>query len=292
MILGLDIETYSAASINNGSAAYAAHETTGVHCAVFSLSSQRGENRIFRWTPGLEVPAGAVRHIEAGGLVLAHNVNFESNILRHLLCPLFGWPQVANDQWLDTAAIAAGLNLPVALGKLAAVLKGAAPKDEAGNELMKEHATVVLRDGQWVYPKLTPEIRERILAYCERDVVSMLDCYWRMPRSVPLEQSVLCVDRRINARGMLLDIDLVRAMRAMADERAQEISDSVWRSTGDLIGLTSPKALATWLVSKGVTLPTVTRKQKDGTFRKVPSVDRAAIATLLARKDLPGIARE
>lgn len=290
-VLGIDFETCSAVDLDHGSEVYAEHETTRVHCAVLSLSRQRGDNRVFRWFPGLDVPAWAVRHVEAGGLVLAHNASFESSILRHILAPFYGWPSVRVEQWVDSLLIAASVGLPQGLGKLGPAIGAKVLKDDEGNKLMRSVMRVKRNAaGNWVYPELTPEILARLALYCERDVLSMVDCYWKLPRPTLTERAVMVADRRINERGVVVNLERAAAMKRMAKARAAQISEELWGLTGDLIGVSSVPVLVRWLTDLKVELPKARRKRKDGTFHFTPSLGAGSIAEILRRPELPEIA--
>lgn len=286
MILGVDIETCSAADIDNGASPYAEHETTRAHCAVFSLSSRRGDNRVFRWAPGAALPSWVVRHIMSGGPVLAHNAPFEASMWEFVMSPVHGFPPVRVEQWIDTLLVAAALNLPLALGLLGPTIGAAVLKDEEGKKLMLAVADVEKVNGEWIYPVLSPATLARLTDYCEVDVLSMVDCWWKLPRLTREEYQTMIVDRRINARGAMLDLPLAAAMGRMAVKREHEIGAEVWRQTQDLIGMTNVPALMRWLHDRGVVLPKVVRKRADGQFKATESIDRASIATLLAQPTL------
>lgn len=288
MILGVDIETCSAADIDDGAAAYAAHESTRVYCVVFTLSRCRGDHQTHRWFPGRDrLPTWVTMHILNGLPVLAHNAPFEASIFEHILVPHCGFPAVKTEQWLDSLSVAAALNLPLSLGNLGAAIGAAVLKDAEGAKLMKQLAVVKVKKGAYVYPTVTTEQLNRLADYCERDVLSMLDCWWKMPALPPEETATIVVDRRINARGVLLDQALAAAMERMATVREREIGAAIWQQTNDLLTVTNVPALKGWLLDRGVALPKVVRKKTDGTFTATESIDRASMAEILARPGVP-----
>lgn len=248
MILALDVETFSSADLKRiGAAAYAEHPSTGVHCAVMVLGAEK-----CRWTPAATVlPAWAKDHIAHGGLVLAHNAGFEAAIIQHVLAPRYNWPEPTPQQWCDSAALAAALALPVTLAGLGATLGTPVKKDEEGAKLMRSLAT---RE-----TCVTGAELERLLDYCEQDVLAMLACWQRLPGVTLTEEALLAADREINRRGALIDRQLAAAMRRLAQRRATQIDTEVWRVSEDLIGASSLPALKTWLGERGVELPKVRR---------------------------------
>ncbi len=291
MILGVDIETCSAADIDDGAAPYAEHPSTRVYVVVFAFSARRGDARTFRWVPGMQLPGWIREWIEQGHPVLAHNASFEASIFKSILGPAYSFPVPTADQWLDSLAIAASLNLPLALGNLGPAIGAAALKDAEGHALMKELAKVKKKQGVYVYPATTPEKLERLTLYCERDVLSMIDCFWKMPRLPDAEQRMIVEDRRINMRGALLNQQLAAGMEVMASEREREIAAAIWEQTHDLLGVTNVPALTSWLKDRGVLLPKVVRKKSDGTFHATESIDRASISELLTQQ-LPNDVRD
>lgn len=283
MILALDFETCSAASIKDGSAAYAQHPSTRVWCGVFALTKGRGQvSNVTRWRPGRPLPAFVIEHVRSGGALLAHNAGFEASIIAYVLARL-GFPVPSPDQWIDTAAMAAGIALPNSLAGLAEAIGCQQQKDMEGNDLMKSFSVVKVVDGQFVYPTPTEEELARVELYCERDVLTMIEALWRLPRPHPFEVATMRVDRRVNSRGMALDLPLAAKLVKAAKARGDAITEEVFAATQDLLGLPSPVALIEWLESQGVEVPRVVRKRADKTRVTSPSVGRAAIADMMKR---------
>lgn len=286
MILGLDIETFSAADIDNGSEAYAQHESTGVYCAVWSRSTCRDDVETVRWFPGSALPSWVVEGVESGVPVVAHNASFEAAIVRNILHVAHGWPLVASSQWLDTLAIAASLSLPRGLDALGKVLSARVLKDEEGAKLMRILARVREADGTFVFPEPTRGQLVRLCDYCEQDVLAMMDCYWVMPRPTIDEQSLVIVDRAINERGVMLDIPFMNALADIAAQRVEQIDTAVWDATHDLLTVTDPGTLKLWVKEQGVELPKVRKKLKSG-WQMVETLDRTAVQSLIERDDTP-----
>lgn len=278
-VLAIDFETYSAADLPRvGADAYAAHESTGVHCAVMRFSD--GGARMV-WTPGSDVPAGAVRHFTAGGVIVAHNAGFERAILRHVLVPAHGWPESRSDQWIDTMDLAAAANLPLSLEMIAKTLGTTAQKDMEGAALMKRVMVAEQHpEGGWTVPTMTAEDRARLIEYCDIDVVTTLAVLARIPKPTPTELAVMRVDRRINERGVHVDLTLARKIDAIATRRGEELEDLVFSESLELTSTSNVNALKVWLESQGVTIPEVKRASKGKTTKR-QSLDRDAVRKLL-----------
>lgn len=294
MILGLDIETCSAADIKDGAPAYAEHPSTVVHCAVFVLSDKRGRSiGTFRWTPGRDLPSWVVGHIEDRYPVLAHNVGFEAAILEHILCPHYGWPKILTHQWVDSAALAAACSLPQALENLGETIGAATLKDAEGKKLMLSLAKAKPGEepGTWVYPEVTPEQLNRLLDYCEKDVLCSIDCFWRLPKLPAAEANIVILDRLINKRGVQIDLPFAEAMAKLARKRETQLGMELVELTEDLGRLTGVAAMTDWLMEQGVEVPKVPRRRQDGTVEATHSLSRGVIADLLKGDDLPPQAR-
>lgn len=294
-ILGLDFETYSVLDVRIvGSSAYASHETTGVHCGVLALwrlgHTAEQPEELFRWRPGRDLPAWAVRHITSRGPLLAHNWTFEHEIIHRVLGPRFGWPRTTPRQWEDTAMLAAHFALPRALETLGLWVGAEVAKDMEGNELMLRHARVTRdkRTRAWIYPEVSPKDLDRIEQYCETDVRSMGTVLAKMPRPTDTEVRVMAVDREINARGFFVDQTFAAAMRQLADVRMRQLDREAFDLTGDLISLTGVPAIKRWLALQGVPVPTV-EERKDGKTVTKETLDVVAVNGLLAKPDLPPI---
>lgn len=298
MILGVDIETCSFADIDDGASPYAQHETTRAWCAVFVLSDGPGKEVCAHyWSPRIHnpelIPKPIRDHILDGGPVLAHNASFEISIWKHLLAPYHKFPLPELWQWRCSLLTAAICNLPLSLSNLGAAIGARVTKDTEGQQLMLQLAKVKKdkRTGSWVYPEPTPVQLKRLIDYCYQDVLSMLECWWKLPKPPSAEQEMMRVDRVINERGMLIDVELALAMQRMAKQRELQIGAEVWHTTHEMCGLTAPGVLKDWLQRQGVELPKRLRKTDEG-FTKTESVDRGAIDELLKRADLPELVRD
>lgn len=288
-ILGIDIETCSVLNINQvGAWAYAEHPSTAVHCAVFGMAEGPDKPlRLKRWRPGSQVPSWAVAHLRAGLPLLAHNAQFEIAVIENILGPRHGWPVPPLSAWQDSLHYAAAANLPLAIAGLAAVLKGATPKDEEGSKLMKRVAMVAEVDGALVYPSLTPAEWDELLSYCETDVVSMLSCWHRLP-PVPIEETLLMhLDRKVGRRGVMVDLALVDRMTRMTNVRKAQLADDAFlASESCLANAVAAPGMKTWLTKRGVVLPKAVRKRADGSFEATPTIGRKAVLDLLKSQGL------
>jgi DNA polymerase len=138
---------------------YAQHPSTEVLCCTFAEASGEGWDLATLWRPQRYPFDGPL------DVVVAHNaIGFD----RHIWERTLGWP--APRRWLDSAILARRAGYASSgleeLGERYGV-----PKDKEGNKL-----TVGLsrnKAGRYVRA-ITPEIRERVMAYCEADVGTMI----------------------------------------------------------------------------------------------------------------------
>ncbi|MEY4535628.1 MAG: hypothetical protein RLZZ246_1946, partial [Planctomycetota bacterium] len=225
--------------------------------------------------------------------VLAHNTSFEKAVWANILEPWYKFPPIELDQWRDTMASAALLNLPVSLAGLAAALGCKTQKDIEGTALMRRMAVAEGgEDGPWTYPLLNAENLARLTLYCERDVAAMLDAWFRMPPVPVTELRVWRLDQKVNARGVYLDRVYAEKLRRLAEVRAGELADETFRATlGELANSTSSPALKRWLGEQGVTLPAANRKRGEGEYAETETASKEAVKRLLEDPTLPPLVR-
>jgi DNA polymerase len=282
MILGLDFETYSGADIKVGSDAYAAHVSTGIHCAAWAFGERKDGRLVVvdegHWKPGDKLPLGVLQHIANNGFVCAHNCTFELSILRHVAHPRYGWPTVPLASWVDTAALAALCGLPVKLSGLARALGTKSQKDTDGAQVMKALMRSTKGPDGWVAPVPTGDQLERLIKYCQLDVRTMLEVLSRLPGTTAEEHAVRHVDLKVNGRGVMLDQLLAHNIAVMSKRRAEELSAQIVEITGGAVAKASATpTLKAWLIEQDVVLAEKPRANGKSTV----SIDRNAIDKLL-----------
>jgi DNA polymerase len=304
----IDFETRSAAEIRNGAWLYSKHPTTRILCLSFTIPGQDP------LTPSLWAPAhdgfDAVEdypldedgepyslerlftYIRGGGLVEAHNVNFEACIWRHVAIRAAGgdWtgatgmgaPEVKETQWRCSAAKASALALPRDLMNLGDALDMPLHlrKSFKGDKLLKRYSKPrkpkknepkvdFLGDPIIYWHEWQEGDREALHAYCKQDVVAEHAASEVMPDLDPREQMVWLADFRANWRGVLIDvplvhmaIDLERQLKAQMNETLQAITQDDERWPAGIKGTERAKLL-TWLDEHGVELPDSTAPTLD-----------------------------
>ena len=185
---------------------------------------------------------------------IAHNAQFERLVCSRILGMPVGeyLPPAAFE---DTAAMAAALGYPRALGPLARAL-GVAAKDTAGTRLINLFCKPSPRVGGRVMPADKPEEWARFGEYCDQDV-KVLQAVWselgKQRHTVDDELTILRVDQTINDRGIAVDVAMAReAVRAGADNAFQLELDLC-----ELTGVANPAStqqMSAWIAQQGVTV--------------------------------------
>lgn len=240
------------------------------------LGSFKQGDTTFRWRDGEPCPAPLRAHIEAGGMIAAHNASFEALCFRWLH-ENRGWPLPRPEQFRCTAATAAAMQLPRSLGDLGEALGLQVKKDKEGMRLIRKFS-IPRKDGQFTEPHDDLEDFDRFHDYCDVDVATEAEADSRMVPLSDYEQAVYVLSERINARGIRIDIESARAALALAGKAKAQMDREMAKVTGGAVRKCSEVAkLAAWLEGLGV---------------PVESLAKADVDDLLGFDDLPAIARE
>lgn len=270
--LVLDWETVSGIDLKVvGAYRYAQDPTTEILCGT--LGNKGGRTT---WHPGLPVPPIVHKALAEGWMWVAHNTQFERVIWQEIATPEWGWPQCPPlERWHDTMSRALQLALPGGLEDVLKVMDLKARKDTAGSKL-----TIGLSkpDKHGKMSARTPEILERVYAYCEADIDGEVELHTRIGWLPECEREPWIIAQEMNDRGIHLDMDFVDACQTIVDMVVPKLTHEFKAITGLVVG--SPK-VSQWMVDHGVDVPLVDRKRKDGTTYQSYSLDKAAVAALL-----------
>lgn len=220
-----------------------------------------------------EIPADIIEALSDQNVIKwAHNAQFERVALgKHLGVTL------DPTQWRCTMIHAAELGMPLSLDKLAAFLELDEQKDQAGKRLINKFS-IPTKDGDWNSPDDHPSDWEAFKQYCIRDVeaeMAIADYLYQEP-IVEKEWELYALDQRINDNGIKVDVDLANGAVEMSN---RNIADALSK-LDVLTGLDNPKSAAQlkrWLGEQGV---------------HTTSIDKNAVAELLAQDDLPDKVRQ
>ena len=260
-ILEMDIETFSDVDlIKCGVYAYA--DSPAFEVLLFAYSFDGGETRVIDLAQGEELPGEVAEAVFDGSVVkTAFNANFE----RTCLSKYFG-RYLPPESWHCSAVQAAVLALPRSLEDVGAVLGLDEQKMKEGKELIRYFCvpckpTKANGGRRRNLPCHAPEKWELFKAYCMRDVdvekaIRGKLCKFPIPEG---EMELYRLDQRINDRGVLVDMGLVR--QAVKCERLHK--EVVTRRAYELTGLENPNSVAQlkgWLGENGVEAESLSKK--------------------------------
>ena len=223
---------------------------------------------------------------------VAHNANFE----RQVLSRIFNYAPgtfIAPERFIDTMAMGRSLGFPGSLADLSRALH-VEEKDSAGTALIQLFCVPSKKTGRASTPEEHPEEWAAFCRYAVQDVDTMVEVYTALttryggfPKG---EREVWNADQRINDRGILVDAEL--AVRCM--DIAAAVKDLHLQRMGVISGLANPNSTAqvlAWLKNRLVETGVMDDQFDPPVFKDtgapLKSVDKASVAYLLSRTDLP-----
>lgn len=271
-VLSIDFESASTVDLRRtGVHTYARHPDTRVLCLSYQFEGEPVQN----WTPfsGQPFPMRVLDHVARGRTVQGWNVGFEWVIWNHVLSRIVpGLPSLALAQLSDTMARAAYWGLPLSLDQAGRALGLGVTKDTDGHKLMMQMNKPRRRfaDGTFSWWHIDDPTRlDRLVQYCDRDVLVEATIAAQLPPLPKIEQAAWELDQRINARGVVLDTELVDKLMELAAE-GRHTADEYMRSlTGRAVyAVTSVSALLAHLKTLGypyddLTKETIKRRLED-----------------------------
>jgi DNA polymerase len=248
---GRDAETRSELNLAEvGPDVYMRHPSTTVLC----VATFWNDEAIEIWVPGMPIPPAANKaHQDPTCQVLSHNDRFESLVEQVILSPRFGWPTTPKRQHRCTLTEALALSLPASLDLLAEVLKLKHRKDRDGHALMMRMSRPLSRrrSDTAVHWNEDADDLQRLCRYAAIDAEVLRELAERL---TPLSELPLwLLDAEINERGVHVDLDLVRAMAAVAQEASLELdAELADRTDGQVLRTTQFARQKTWVAARGV----------------------------------------
>ncbi|MCC2626581.1 MAG: polymerase [Thermomicrobiales bacterium] len=204
-------------------------------------------------------------HIVDGGEIRAWNAEFERAIWREIMHKRYGFINPQLEQWVDSAAEAAAMALPRSLDLACKVTRVPAQKDNEGYSLMMRMTKPKRRKKgapqgppEWIYDR---EKIERLGSYCAQDVRAEKSIVKVLRRLTPIEREHYLEVCRQNDAGITVDVELVRAMRRVADEGLERANAALEELTGGEVSeVTNHQRLREWVNSRGVETTSVAKK--------------------------------
>lgn len=312
-IISFDLETSSKVPLETaGSYRYMEDDLT--RALMFAWHTVGAPDKPQLWCEGEPIPEDFAACVRAGCSFSGWNVSsFDRQGYRRLLVDRFGFPPIADENWLDSMHSVASANLPRSLDGAAKSLGVPFDEDKKDKARIKRITNANITEIPWsiadilaeripVMPKLLDDLRW-LAARCVQDVEMEENVLQRLP-SWPQMQPWLAmphIDRRINDRGILLDIKLVEGLAQAAALEQINHNTTMNRLTGGRVNTgTKVEALKRFLVDSGVKLPPNDNDEDDDDIteedekpsRKSPwKLRKNDIADLMARDDVPEVCR-
>ena len=260
-VLEMDIESFSDVDlIKCGVYAYA--DSPAFEILLFAWSFDGGETQIIDLAQGEKLPAEVEEAIfDVSVTKTAYNANFE----RTCLSKYFG-RYIPPESWHCSAVQAAMLALPRSLEDVGRVLGLDEQKMKEGKELIRYFCVPckpTKANGGRIrnLPRHAPEKWELFKTYCKRDV-DVEKSIRRKLHNFPIPESEMelyRLDQRINDRGVLVDMGLVR--NAVSCEHLHK--EVVTKRAYELTGLENPNSVAQlkgWLGDMGMEAESLSKK--------------------------------
>lgn len=269
--LHLDIETYSRVDLKKNTVyRYVEDE----HWMILVCSWCVGQGDIHT-AYGHEEISGIPGLFDPNVKKIAHNSDFE----RINFSALKGLPvgtYIDPEEYIDTAVLASLWGYPRSLKGFCKVVGGEA-KDEAGGRLINMFS-VPNRKGGRTLPEERPADWDAYVEYNRQDVISMRDNIYRLGKGFPSaeEYEAWITATRINDRGIKIDTALAGAAHRQYEANKKKDLARVKEITG-LDNPNSVQQFKGWLAYRGF---------------EMESIDKAHVAELLERDDLPDEVRE
>lgn len=240
-----------------GGWAYAAHHSTEVITLSYDLLDGFG---VRRWNPYLPPPMDLIEYLQSGGLIEAHNAQFEYAICTYVCAAKYGWPPVNILQFRDSAAKSASWALPRSLEGVGAALRLKTQKDTEGGAASKKlwvPRTPTVNDRRTRYHRFEePEMYARNDNYCDDDVRAEQAVSHSVPELHPTEQRVYEHDLQVAQRGIYIDIEAVEnAIEVFRQAERKYAPELIRLTNGAVKTANSHAALKKWLHQQGVLIP-------------------------------------
>lgn len=278
--LFVDIETYSSVDISkSGAFRYIESEDFEILLIAFAWDDEPVRMIDLLTGEGVEgLPDVLAGLLDPDAIKVAHNSAFE----RAAFHKHFGH-YMPPEEWEDTMILAAYNGLPLSLDAVGAALDLTDQKIKEGTLLINYFSrpckpTISNGGRTRNLPEHAPDKWERFKEYCRRDVEVCQAIYYRLNgyRATDFERQVWALDARINERGVMVDMELVKSAIAVDEAFRAEHLDELKRLTG-LENPNSVMQLKEWLSAAGVecealnkaTVADLLKSVKDPTVRRV-----------------------
>lgn len=240
----LDWESRSLCDLKKaGTYRYSIDPTTELLCGAYE--NHKGTRGL--WLPGQPCPFSP--EVLRDYTFIAHNALFEIWMWQNVATPDYGWPECPPlSQWHDTMARALQLALPAGLDNVLRALKAPVSKDKEGSKLTISLSKIGKKTQQW--PDLTPEIIDRVGAYCLNDIADEVWLHKRIGWLPAEERACWETSMEMNFMGLGLDTAYVDAAQAIVDEASKPLIEEFRALTG--VGVNQRDKILAWCRENGL----------------------------------------
>ncbi len=283
-----DFETYCDVDIGE-CGAYRYIEDDSFEPLMVACAFDDEEVFIIDFACGEDLPGIVWEAIFDPGIIkTAWNAQFERTIFGKM-----AGRKLSPDSWRDTAVWAASLSLPLKLETAAEVVQGE-QKDKEGKRLINYFSVPckpTKKNGGRTrnLPEHAPEDWEKFKQYCLQDVRTERDIRIHLERFrlVEHEWDFYHMDQRINDRGVMIDMALVR--QAIACDA--DLSNKMLKQAVALTGLDNPNSISqlkSWLEKRGVSVDSLDKKSVAAMITDLDkhSLDSEALEMLKLREQM------
>ncbi len=248
--LFIDFETRSPVDLKkHGLARYAQDSETQALCLAWALGDTEIGLFDSLWVSTVGQGSPVLQHVASGGIVVAHNAQFELAIWNEIMAKRFGWPALKPEQTRCTMAACYAMGLPGALENAAQALGLKRVKDIEGRNLMLKMCKPQ-PNGAYYEP---PGALARLGEYCRQDVAVEREIFKRVLPLSGQEQQLWALDQRINLRGIPFDMPSIDAAIKVADREKERLDKQMGEITGGAVRTCSAvAALKDWANDYGV----------------------------------------
>lgn len=234
----LDFETRSKLDLKKvGPWKYAKHPSTDIVCMAEKVAAGVPADCHSRADLSQQCNRSLIlNRIASYGIIEAHNAEFERAIWTHIMVPRYGFQPIPFEKWRCTAANAARHALPRKLEEVCKVLGLKHQKDMEGHRTMlkmsRPRKPTKNNPATW---NEDPEDLKQTMAYCVDDV----EAEWELSDALdPMPERELAIwrlDQIINERGVHIDLDGIRAIKALMQRNVHDLNDELFKLTNGAI---------------------------------------------------------
>ena len=266
-----------------GTRVYVEHATFTPLMLAYDLTPCYGGATAQQWALGdpFAVLSPLFTWIRRGGLIEAHNAEFEREVWNYYCVPRWGWPRLSIEQQRCSAVKCRASGYPGKLENAAQVIGTPTQKDADGARLMKLFSiprNPTKKDSRvFTLPAEAPDEWAAYRRYNLTDIRAEHEISERVPDLPPDEQRLWILDQQINDRGMCVDTAGVENCIAIVEAAQAKYGAEFHGLTGG-IEPTELQQLRGWLAGRGVHLDDMTEKTIDAAVARLsPSPERRAL---------------